>query len=168
MPGRNGAESAEMRAIREVSDEDEKTLDRLALESGPPPEATRLSEAEEDEAWETVDPLVDDEQLPTLLMTQGLPPEIAQRLLVLKLHPEWTGHYAKPTQDAEMANQLAQMAKTPFRWSLLEDIEDFEERARKAESLKRRYDKRMTQLQEQMSQPGMAPTTGYGGMTEGR
>ena len=65
--------------------------------------------------------------------------------------------YTQPTQDAELADQYTKLAKWPFRLSILEGIDDPDEQVRKAESLDRRYQKRMAQ---HLDQP--ITTTGYG------
>jgi hypothetical protein len=141
-------ESAEDRAIREIDAEDEQAIQALAAQAGPPPDARRLSEADEDEAWETADPNVDHEELARLLLTEGLPPEVVNGLLVAKLRPDWVPLYGRPTQDAERAHMLARLAQFPFRLSLIEDIDDPDERTAKAEALDRRYRKRLTANQE--------------------
>lgn len=157
MPRRVVNESAEDRAVREVDAEDGAAIDSLALQAGPPADSNRMSLADEDAAWEKMDPQVDHEQMATALLTQGLPPEQAQQLLAVKLHPEWLPLYLQPTQDAEQADMLVKLARHPFRLSLLEGIDDPDERVRKAESLDRRYQKKMA---EHLDQPIV--TTGYG------
>lgn len=166
MPRRTAPETAEDRAIREVSDEDENAMRTLALEAGPPPDSSRLSEADEDAAWEQMDPNVDHEQLATMLMTQGLPPELAQQLLIVKLRrdEDWMGALTKPTQDAELANQLAKLARYPFRLSVIDGYDDPDEQVRKANAVDRRYQKRMAQV---LDAPISLDRSGYGQMMTG-
>jgi hypothetical protein len=160
MPGRK-PESFEDGLLGALEQETEDMLDRLAREQGPPPDADKLSEADEDDAWETDDPSVDYETMAQQLTSQGLPPEVVNGLLVVKLHPEWAPLYQRPTQSAEMAHMLTQLARWPFRLSLIEDIDDPDEQVKKAESLDRRYQKRMTQRQEQSMMPSMLAGDGY-------
>ena len=141
--------------------EDEATLRALAEQSGPPPDAKRLSESDEDDAWATVDPQVDAETMARQLMTQGLPPDAVQKLMVTKIRPDLAPLLTQPTQDAEMADQLVRIAQYPFRLSLLEDFIDPEEMTRHAERLDRRFQKRMTAAQESLAQPDSG---GYGQM----
>lgn len=174
MPARPAPETPETRAINELLDEDDAAIKQIAAESGPPSGASRLSESEEDTAWETMDPLVDDEQFATTLMTQGLPPEVAQQLLVVQMHkddPEtqqaWLETLTQPTQDAEYANLIRSVVKWPFRSAVYNDIDDPDERVAKADSMHRRYTKRMASLQENIAQPGLLKTTaGYQGMEQ--
>ncbi len=149
MPRRRPApESAEDKAVREVDAEDEDAQNRIALQAGPPPDSDRLSEKDEDDAWAQMDPSVDFEQVATMLLKQGVPQEMAQRFLIVKLRPDdgWLEALTQPTQDAEMANQLAKMAQYPFRLSVLDTYDDPEQQTRKAEQLDRRYQKRMAAI----------------------
>lgn len=166
MPRQPAAESAEDRAIREIDDEDEKAIAGLAQQAGPPPDSERLSESDEDAAWDFTDPNVDYDDLASRLMTEGIQPQEMQQYLIFKLHPDWAPHYGQPTGDAEQAHQLARLAQTPFRASVLEDIDDPEEQVRKAESLDRRSQKRMTAVQEQMAQMPQPTMQGYGDMPQ--
>lgn len=163
MPGRRPAESPEERALREIEQEDDSALDAIAREAGPPPDSDKLSEADEDLAWETVDSSVDYETMAQQLMTQGLRPEEMQRLLVLKLHPKWAPLYSRPTQDAEMAHQLARLAELPFRLSVLDGIDDPDEMVAKAESLDRRYQRRMTRQRDLYEAAVQVPPPAEGG-----
>lgn len=172
MPARQSPETPEDRAIRELLTEDDANIAAIAAESGPPAGASRLSESEEDTAWETMDPLVDDEQFATALMTQGLPPEIAQQLLIVQMHQgdqetqqAWLQALTQPTNDAEQANLLVKVAKWPFRQAVYGDLDDPDQQVAKADQMHRRYQKKMTSLQEQITQPGLVKTTaGYQGM----
>ena len=173
MPARQD-ESPESRALREIEAEDENAVQALVAAAGPPPGVTVLSDADEDQAWETMDPLVDDEAFATMLMTQGLPPEIAQRLLIVQINKDdqerqqaWLAALTQPTQDAELADQLTRAVKWPYRSVLLEDIDDPDDLVAKADTLDRRYQKRVTGMQQAISEPGTVRTTaGYGGMDE--
>lgn len=158
-------ESAEDKAIREVDAEDTDAMNGLALQAGPPPDSDRLSEADEDAAWEFMDPAVDFEQMASLLMTQGIPQEMAQRFLITKLRPDdgWLEALATPTQDAEAANQIVKMAQYPFRLSVLDTYDDPEDQTRKAETLDRRYQRRMAAILDaplQIGGYGQMPATG--------
>ena len=159
MARRSEPESAEDRAIREIDDEDEKALDRLVREAGPPPDADRLSEAQEDELWAVTDPLVDadPDAFAATLMTQGIDQQTLARLRVLKEHPEWAQMYGQPTQDAALADQLTRMAQAPHRWTLLIDIDDPAEQTRKAESLDRRYQRKHAALAGAAPEPPAPP-----------
>lgn len=148
-------ESAEDRALRELDEEDTGTIESLAREAGPPPDSEKLSDRDEDEAWEATDPQVDHEQMATMLMTQGLPPELAQQLLIVKLRPDddWMSVLTRPTQDAELANQIARVAKYPFRLSLFDGIEDPDEQVRKSNHLDKRYQRKMAALMAPQPMP---------------
>lgn len=162
MPRRIETEDAESRAIRELSDEDAQTLNTLTLQAGPPPDAERMSEADEDNAWSTMDPnLADHEQLAQMLATQGLPPELAQKLLITKLRGDdgWLQTLTQPTGSLDTANQLIKLAKYPFRLSVLDNFDDPEAQVRKAESMDRRYQKQMAAHLDQPVRVG-----GYGPM----
>lgn len=139
-------------------------LTRITQQAGPPPDAERMSEADEDQAWDFVDPNADHEQLASMLATQGIPPEVGQNLLAFKLHPEWAPFYGKPTNDMQLADQYARMLTTPFRWSILEDFDDPDEMVKKAESMDRRSQKRLTQMQEYQAVAQTRPASyGQGG-----
>lgn len=145
MPRQAATESAEDRVLREMEHEDTAALEKLAAQAGPPADAHRLSERDEDDAWETTDPQVDEEKFGKMLTTQGIPPDQAQRLLITKLRPDWAPLYSQPTQDLEMAHMLTRVAQYPFRPSVLEGIDDPEQQVRKAETIDRRFQKRVTQ-----------------------
>lgn len=167
MPARQASESIEDRVTREILEEDDENVNSIAAQAGPPPDSNKLSESDEDEAWEFEDRQVDHDAMAAQLMTQGIPEDVVQKLMIAKLRPDWAPLYQQPTKDAERADMLVKLAKRPFRLSILEDIDDPDERARKAESLDRRYQKRLTALQEQAAQPGMVrTTTGYQGMEQ--
>ena len=155
MARKPASESAEDRAIREISDEDEVALERLALEAGAPGDSEQLSAADEDTIWSITDDMVDadHEAFATQLLTQGVPQEMLPQLLVLQEHPEWMELYARPTQDAELADRLTRLAQFPYRWSLLLDYDDPDAMVRKAESLDRRYQKKHADLQGVESTP---------------
>lgn len=139
----------------------EDMLTRLASEKGPPADAKQLTEADEDEAWDTPDDAVSDlDEFARRLAVQGIPQEEAQTLLFLKLRPEWMPLFTRPTQDLGVAQQRAWLASKPFRLNLLEDYDDPTEMTERAEQLERRAQKRRTMLQEQAMQPRM---TGAGG-----
>lgn len=163
MPRQINPESAEDRAVRELDDEDAQTLNTLSAQAGPPPDAERMSEADEDQAWETMDPsLADHEQMASMLATQGLPPEIAQKLLITKLRGDdgWMEALTQPTGSLDTANQLIKLAKYPWRLSVLDTYaEDPDEWTRKAESMDRRYQKMTSSYLDQPMQMG-----GYGKM----
>lgn len=154
--------SFEDRLLDELEPLTENALKRLADEQGPPPDSQKLTEADEDEAWETPDPNVEYESFAQQLMTQGLPPEVVQNLLLVKLRPEWAPLYSRPTQSAELAHMLARLAERPFRLSILEDIDDPDEMVAKAEQMDRRFQKRMTAAQEQAAMPMQGQAVGYG------
>lgn len=142
MPRRTEPESAESRAVREVYEEDERALAVLASQASAPPDSERLSEADEDEAWGLSDPSVDPEGLAQQLTTTGLGPD-AQRLLIVRLRPDWAQLFSQPTPDPERARMLAQLARYPYRLSLLEASSDPDEQVSKAERLDRRFQQRM-------------------------
>lgn len=154
--------TAEDQALDELDHESQQDIERLAMEAGPPPDAHRLSPADEVQAWTTTDPQVDHEEMAKQLVTQGIDPQLAQNLLIVKLHPdnaqEWIQAYTTPTNDAEHANTLATLALYPFSLSLIEDMDDPEAMVRKAETLDRRAQKHHTTLQEQIAQ-GMGQST---------
>jgi hypothetical protein len=54
-------------------------------------------------------------------MTTGVAPEVVQNLAIAKTRPEWAELYLQPTEDSEMAAQLAALALHPFRASLALD-----------------------------------------------
>ncbi len=109
--------------------------DKLVAEAGDPPDARRLSERDEDEAYLTRDVNVDHDTLAARMMTEGLPQEEAEMLAVVKEFPDWLPFYLQPTQDAELAERLATMAEFPVRWTLFADIEDPDELVSKAERI---------------------------------
>lgn len=163
MPRRPQPEQAEDRAIREVDAEDTAAIAKLAREAGPPPDADRLSEATEDELYAITDPLVenDPDTFSQMLMTQGIDQQTLPRLRVLKEHPEWAQLFGQPTQSAEMADQLTRLARWPYRWSLLIDIDDPEEQVAKAEQLDRRFQRKhaaMAGATPESPAPPSAPT----------
>lgn len=149
MPRKASAETPEDRAIREIDDEDSRYLERAALEAGPPADVRRLSERDEDDIWGIEDPLAaDPNMLAQRLMTQGLPPEEAQQFQIVQQRPEWLELLATPTQSAETADMLARAIRFPWRWSLLEDIDDPDEQVATAERLNRRFQRNKTGEQQ--------------------
>lgn len=112
--------------------------DRLVVESGPPPDARRLSDADEVRMWGLRDPSVDYDTMASRLMTEGIPQAEAEQLAVIKEHPEWLPLFTTPTNDAAKADQLARLAETPYRWSLLADLEPHEQ-VQKSERLAARH-----------------------------
>ena len=158
MARRAAQESAEDRAIREIEAEDDDAVQRIALEAGPPADASRLSDADLDALWAVTDPLVDDpDAFASALMTSGIEPDLLGQLLVVREYPEWQPLYAQPTQDAEMADMLARLAQFPYRWALLLDIDDPEEQVRIAERLDRRFQKQHAGMQD--GDPTPTPAT---------
>lgn len=158
MPRRPVQESAEDRALREIEAEDDDAVQRIALEAGPPADASRLSDADLDALWAVTDPLVDDpDAFASALMTSGIEPDLLGQLLVVREYPEWQPLYAQPTQDAEMADMLARLAQFPYRWALLLDIDDPEEQVRIAERLDRRFQKQHAGMQD--GDPTPTPAT---------
>ena len=158
MPRRPVQESAEDRAIREIEAEDDDAVQRIALEAGPPADASRLSDADLDALWAVTDPLVDDpDAFASALMTSGIEPDLLGQLLVVREYPEWQPLYAQPTQDAEMADMLARLAQFPYRWALLLDIDDPEEQVRIAERLDRRFQRQHAGMQD--GDPTPTPAT---------
>lgn len=143
MPRRSEPEGAESRAIREVLEEDDRALEAIRAEAGPPPDSRRLSSADEDEAWGAADPRVDHDAMVGMLQTRGLPPELVRRLKVVELRPEWAPLYQQPTPDPERAAMLARLARYPYRLALLEDLDDPDEQVAAAERLDRRFQQRM-------------------------
>jgi hypothetical protein len=75
----------------------------------------------------------------------------------LKLHPEWAQAYAQPTQDAELAQQYATMARYPARWMVLSGIDDPAEQVRTADRYDRRFQKAHADRAAQAEQP-ITPT----------
>lgn len=164
MPRKIATESAEDRALRELDESSENTITRIANESGPPPDADKLSERDEDDIWELADPNVDRDALAQRLAVEGLPPEEIKGLLIVKARPDWAQLFAAPTQSMELADQYARMAQYPWRWSLLEDIDDPDEMVRKAETLNRRFQRRVTAAQDQQAMMPEPTLRGYGEM----
>ncbi len=155
MPSRKPDETAEDRAIRELEAENEDFLNRAALEAGPPADSKRLSERDEDDIWAIEDTSVQDvNMLAQRLMLEGIPPEEAQRLMLVSSQPdkqrqaEWLQVLGKPTQSAEVADQLAKAIRYPWRWALLEDIDEPSEMVRRSNTLNRRFQKRVTGQQQ--------------------
>lgn len=167
MPRRAPAETPEDKVIREVEIEDEQFLDRAAREAGPPADARRLSERDEDDIYAIEDRRIGDvDAFAQQLATQGLSPEMAQQLMVVQARPDWLPMLTQPTGSLEAASQIAKAARFPWRWSLLEDIDDPDELVQKAEQLDRRYQRRVTSQQQyeadmQQPQPVMPETGGY-------
>lgn len=141
--------SAEDMVVEQLDAEDEAVLNGLARQSGAPPDSMKLSEADEDETWALEDPNVDSDALAQRLMTEGLGQDEIGMLQVVKLRPDWAPLFAQPTQSAVLADQYAKLARWPYRWSLLEDIDDPEEQVKKAEQLNRRYQRRVVGLMQQ-------------------
>lgn len=150
MARRTDPPSAETVALDQLEAEDDAILTALARQAGPPGEAKRLSETQEDDAYGYEDRFVAEshDELAAQLMTQGLSPEQANRMLVFKLRPDWLEHFSKPTQDAEVADQYVRAARNPFRWSLLEDYDDPDEMVKAADRLERRHQRRRTAHQD--------------------
>ncbi len=151
-------ESAEDKALREIEAEDDDAIKRIALESGPPADSARLSDADMDALWAVTDPLVDDpDALASALMTTGVQPDMLGQLVVVREYPEWEQLYAQPTQDAEMADMLSRLAQFPYRWALLMDLDDPDEQVRIAERLDRRFQKQHAGVQD--GDPTPTPAT---------
>jgi len=155
MPRRAIPEDAESKVLREIEAEDEDFLNRAALEAGPPAESRRLSERDEDDIWALEDSRVGDvNQLAQRLMLEGLPPEEAQQLMLItsqtdqQRQAEWLQVLGQPTQSAEVADMLARAIRYPWRWSLLEDIDEPSQMVATANRLDRRFQKRMTGAQQ--------------------
>ena len=161
MPRKTQVEDAESRALNQVMAEDEDVLNRLALESGPPPDSERLSEADEDRLYAQVDPIVhgDPEGFARRLLTQGLDQQMLQQLQVLKGFPEWAQIYAQPTQSIELADQLTKLARWPYRPAMLADFADPEDMVRTGEALDRRYQRKHASSTEPITL-GTPPTEG--------
>jgi hypothetical protein len=162
MPRRSQPATPEDVALDQLEFEDEDELNRLVAEAGPPPDAKRMSESDEDEAWGFMDPDADYDALTAAMPTQGIPPEQAQQFLYLKLHPDALEEVSQPTGSLEKAHILARLIQHPFRRSMLEDEADPAEQVRKADRLEARRQKRLTQLQEQQSLFGGARIGGQG------
>lgn len=152
-------QTAEDIVMSQLEAEDDDALNALAAQAGPPPDTRRLSESEEDDLYAFEDRLVssDPDAFARQLMTQGIPPEMAQRMPIFKVHPDWLPLYQQPTQDADRADMLTRAAQFPFRWGLFDDVAEPTPRVEKAERLDRRYQRRHTALQEQMSQTIVMP-----------
>lgn len=159
MPRRAEPDTAETRALNELEAEDDAILTSLARQAGSPGDARRLSEAQEDEAYAYEDRFVAEnhDMLASQLMTEGLPSEVAQQMLVFKLRPDWLEAFAKPTQDAETADQWLKAAKNPFRWNLLEDYDDPDEMVKAADRLESRHQRRQTRLQDDAAAISVLP-----------
>ncbi len=167
MPRQPNQESAEDRALREIMAEDDAVMQRLAAESGPPPDSQRLSPAEEDRLYAQTDPLVhnDPEGFAKRLMVQGIDQQTLGQLQVLKGFPEWAPLYSAPTQSAELANDLTIYARWPYRPAMLADMADPEEMTQRAEALNRRYQRTHAERMAQAEQPiQLAPPTMPTGM----
>lgn len=160
--GGGGREPIEDRVVREISEEDEEAMKSIVADGSRPPDSEHMSEADEDLAWDTRDGQVDYDQIAPMLMTQGLPPEMVQQLLIVKLRgPEWAQALMQPTQDAEQAHYLAHYAQYPFKLGLLDGL-DPDEQVKKSNVLERRRQKRVTSMQQ-----GMAQTMGAYDAQEG-
>lgn len=147
-------ESPEDRAVREVLQEDDANIDAIVAQAGPPPDASKMSETDEDLAWSETDPTVSDiDGMAQRLAVQGLTQQEAQSLLVVKLMPDVLPVFMKPTGSLEIGRQYAQVARFPFRWALMEDM-DPEEQVAYAEKRMRRYVKNLTQMMEEMGNGG--------------
>lgn len=130
----------------EFDREFEAVFETLAAEQGKPPGAKPVSDAKKLALWGQRDPNVDPDALAQMLMTTGVPPEIAAELALLQEHAdneELMMAYATPTDDPEMADMLARMAEMPFRTGFLLDITDPEERVKEAERLDARWQRQM-------------------------
>lgn len=136
-------QTAEDMAIQAVDREDTAALDSLARSAGPPADSESLSDADLDRLWALTDRTVDNDPdaFATKLMTTGLSQQELPMLKVLKEHPDWAPLYGQPTQDAELADQYTQMARYPYRWMILEGIDDPDEQVRVSDRLDRRYQK---------------------------
>lgn len=161
MPRQTQPDSAEAIALQQLDNEDSAALEQIARQMGPPHGAATLSDKEKVRLWGQLDPRVDPDLLPTRLMLEGLPPEEAQELAVLQEYPHLLDLYTQPTRDAELADMLTRVAERPYVLSMLEGIDDPEERAKEAERMERLYnrdveEKRAAFLARRQSMP--APT----------
>jgi hypothetical protein len=129
----------------------EKVAQRIAGQDGDPPGASRVGDAEAVRLWGQRDPLVDHDRLLTDLLTTGVPPETMQQLAIAKERPEWAALYTQPTQDTELARQLAVLAEHPFRAGLTLDYSaEPEEQVRRANHLDRLWTKQQAAQEAQL------------------
>lgn len=164
MPRTPLPQSAEDQVMDQLQAEDDAALEALAAQAGPPPDTKRLSESEEDDLYAFEDRLVgsDPDGFAQRLATEGIPPEIMQRMPIFKVRPDWLPLYQQPTQDLEVAQQRMKAARWPFRWGLFDDVPEPTARAEKAERLDRRFQKRHTAMQEQLAQTIVTPSAHQG------
>jgi hypothetical protein len=120
----------------------EKVAQRIAGQDGDPPGASRVGDAEAVRLWGQRDPQVDHDTMLSDLLTTGVPHETVQQLAIAKERPEWADLYTQPTQDTELARQLAVMAEHPFRAGLTLDYSaEPEEQVKRANHLQRLWEK---------------------------
>lgn len=135
-------QSFEERVASSFLEDMEKTAQRIAAEDGDPPGASRVGDAEAVRLWGQRDPQVDHDRMLTDLLTTGVPPETIQQLAIAKERPEWANLYTQPTQDTELARQLAVMAEHPFRAGLALDYSaEPEEQVKRANHIQRLWQK---------------------------
>ncbi len=142
MPKQQPLASFEERVSASFLEEMEKVAERIASEDGDPPGADRLGDAEAVRLYGRTDPKVDHDRLLADLMTTGVDPETVAGLAIAQTRPEWAPLYTQPTQDSELARQLAVMALHPFRPGLVLDYSpEPEEQVKRAEHLHRLWER---------------------------
>lgn len=165
MPRQQQPDSAESIALNQILDEDDAALKRVSEQMGPPHGSVKQSQADEVKRWGQLDPRVDRDLMPQQLMATGLPPEQAKELAILQEYPDLLPLYTQPIGDPQMADLLTRFAEMPYRWSLLEGIDDPEERAAKAESLDRAHEKALAaRMQQQRAGLGSSIRSAMGGL----
>lgn len=149
MPYRESAPKGTVdRATREFSQEFDSVINRLVAEQDPPAGSRRVSEARKVALWGIEDRRVDPVLLKQRLLTTGLGDE-ARQMSVVQEHPDNADlamAYAngiaqmQGVQDPEgLADQLVDMARWPYRWGLLEHINDPVEMTRESNRLERAW-----------------------------
>lgn len=137
----------------------EKVASRIAGEDGDPPGADRVGDADAVRLWGQMDPQVDHDRLLTDLMTTGVAPEVVQNLAITKTRPEWAELYTQPTEDSELAGQLAVMAAHPFRAALVLDYSaEPEEQVKRAEHIHRLWEKQNAAQEAELYGSPTTPT----------
>ena len=129
--------AVEERALGEFNNDVERAAKQIANDLGPAPGTQKTSDAKLRSAWWTRDPSVDRQVLLAQLMTRGLPPQAAGKLVLVQPgnHPDWLPLYLHQAPDPNTAQVLAAFAEYPFRASILMTEADPEDRAKLAERL---------------------------------
>ena len=128
--------AVEERALSEFNNDVQRAAKQIANDLGPAPGTQKTSDAKLRTAWWTRDPNVDRQVVLAQLMTRGLPPQVAGKLVLVQPgnRPDWLPLYLHQA-DPNTAQVLAAFAEFPFRASILATEADPEDRAKLAERL---------------------------------